>query len=124
MHHVIDRLRLAQSDLFRALPQPELFDLIVSNPPYVPDSELTSLQREVQREPQTALAGGADGLDVVRRLLDEAPRYLQAGGYLVFEFGINQDQAINELVFGTVWDLIEMRRDLQQIPRTIILRKR
>ena len=123
-HQVNARLRLIESDLFRAVPENESFDLIVSNPPYVPDGELSMLQREVQREPQSALAGGADGLDVIRRLLGEAPRHLRAHGYLIFEFGINQDEAIAELVAGNIWELIEVRRDLQQIPRTIILRKK
>jgi release factor glutamine methyltransferase len=123
-HQVNARLRFTESDLFRALPENESFDLIVSNPPYVPDGELSALQREVQREPQSALAGGADGLDVIRRLLGEAPRHLHTHGYLIFEFGINQDEAIAELVAGNVWELIEVRRDLQQIPRTIILRKK
>jgi release factor glutamine methyltransferase len=121
---VTDRLRFIESDLFSAIPQDESFDLMVSNPPYVPDGELSALQREVQREPRSALAGGADGLDVIRRLLAEAPRHLSARGYLVFEFGINQDKAIAELVAGNIWELIEMRRDLQQIPRTIILQKK
>jgi release factor glutamine methyltransferase len=120
----MDRLRLVQADLFRGVPQPEVFSLIVSNPPYVPNVELKSLQREVQCEPQAALAGGADGLDVIRRLMAEAPPHLRAGGYLMFEFGINQDKAITELLEGTVWELIEVRRDLQQIPRIIILRKK
>jgi release factor glutamine methyltransferase len=123
-HQVNVRLRLIESDLFRAVPENESFDLIVSNPPYVPDGELSMLQREVQREPQSALAGGAAGLDVIRRLLGEAPRHLHAHGYLIFEFGINQDEAIAELVAGNIWELIEVRRDLQQIPRTIILRKK
>ena len=122
--NVIERLSLVQSDLFSALPRHETFHLIVSNPPYVPNRDLSELQREVQREPRSALAGGADGLDVIRRLLNEAPRYLHGGGYLIFEFGINQDEAIRELVGTTDWELIEIRRDLQQIPRTIILRKK
>ena len=123
-HHVTDRMRLVQADLFQGLPQHEEFNLIVSNPPYVPDGDLSALQREVRREPQSALAGGADGLDVIRRLLEETLTHLQAGGYLIFEFGINQDEAVAELVVGPVWELIERRRDLQQIPRTIILRKK
>jgi release factor glutamine methyltransferase len=123
-HQVIDRLHPVRSDLFHCLPNDEVFDLIVSNPPYVPDGELSALQREVQREPPTALAGGADGLDLIRRLLEEAPLRLRAGGYLIFEFGINQDEAITELVSGSVWELMETRRDLQQIPRTIILKKK
>ena len=121
---VIDRLRLVHADLFHGLPQPGVFNLIVSNPPYVPNGELKSLQREVQREPPAALAGGADGLDVIRRLMDEAPQHLHANGYLVFEFGINQDDAITELASERVWDPVEVRRDLQQIPRMIILRKK
>ena len=123
-HNVIDRLRLVRSDLFKGVLEHQLFHLIVSNPPYVPDGELNTLQREVQREPRSALAGGADGLDVIRRLLGETPQNLHAGGYLVFEFGINQDAGIRELLAGMVWELIEIRRDLQQIPRTIVLRKR
>jgi release factor glutamine methyltransferase len=123
-HRVLDRMRLVHADLFCEVPESEVFDLIVSNPPYVPDGELGGLQREVQREPHPALAGGADGLEVIRRLLAAAPRRLHAGGYLIFEFGINQDEAIAELVVGAVWELIEMRRDLQKIPRTIILRKK
>jgi release factor glutamine methyltransferase len=121
---VVNRMRMVQADLFRGLPEPEVFDLIVSNPPYVPDGDLSALQREVRREPLSALAGGADGLDLIRRLLDETPSRLHAGGYLIFEFGIDQDEAITGLVAEDVWELAEMRRDLQQIPRTIILRKK
>ncbi|HEX3144395.1 MAG TPA: peptide chain release factor N(5)-glutamine methyltransferase [Pyrinomonadaceae bacterium] len=123
-HHVIDRMRLVRANLFSASPQDERFDLIVSNPPYVPDGELSGLQREVQCEPRPALAGGADGLDVIRRLLAEAPGHLSTGGHLIFEFGINQDKTIAGLVPETVWELIEIRQDLQQIPRMIILRKK
>ena len=123
-HEVIDRMRLEKADLFPRTPRPEVFDLIVSNPPYIPDGELNSLQREVQREPRQALAGGPDGLDVIRRLTVEAPTRLRSDGYLIFEFGINQDQAIAEMVLETVWELIEIRPDLQKIPRMIILRKK
>ena len=123
-HRVANRLRLVQSDLFDAISVNETFDLIVSNPPYVSDDEMKTLQREVQREPQSALAGGSDGLTLIRRLLLEAPGHLRRGGYLVFEFGINQDAAIRDLVDGAVWKLIEIRNDLQQIPRTLVLQKK
>ena len=123
-YELANRLRLVQSDLFRGLAASDRFDLIVSNPPYIPDGELSSLQREVQREPRTALAGGADGLDLIRRLVKEASEHLTSGGFLIFEFGINQDGEIRELVDKAIWELIEIRRDLQQIPRTIILRKK
>lgn len=122
-HRVADRLRLVQSDLFDAIAVNETLDLIVSNPPYVSDDEMKTLQREVQREPRAALAGGSDGLTLIRRLLLDAPGHLRPGGYLVFEFGINQDGAIRDLVDREVWKLIEIRNDLQQIPRTIVLQK-
>jgi release factor glutamine methyltransferase len=123
-HRVADRLRLIQSDLFDAISVNETLDLIVSNPPYVSDDEMKTLQREVQREPQAALAGGSDGLALIRRLLLEAPGHLRPGGYLVFEFGINQELAIRDLVDREIWKLIEIRNDLQQIPRTILLQKK
>jgi release factor glutamine methyltransferase len=123
-HRVTDRLRLIQSDLFEAISVNETFDLIVSNPPYVSDEEMKNLQREVQREPRAALAGGSDGLALIRRLLLDAPGHLRRRGYLVFEFGSNQDMAIRDLVDGAVWKLIEIRNDLQQIPRTILLQKK
>jgi len=123
-HRVANRLRLVQSDLFDAISVNETLDLIVSNPPYVADDEMKILQREVQREPRSALAGGSDGLALIRRLLLDAPGHLRPGGYLVFEFGINQDVAIRDLVDRKVWKLIEIRNDLQQIPRTILLQKK
>lgn len=123
-HRVADRLRLVQSDLFDAISVNETFELIVSNPPYVSDDEMKILQREVQREPRAALAGGSDGLALIRRLLLDAPEHLRPGGYLVFEFGINQDGPVRDLVDREVWKLIEIRNDLQQIPRTIVLQKK
>lgn len=123
-HRVANRLSLIQSDLFDAISVTEMFDLIVSNPPYVSDDEMKTLQREVQREPRAALAGGSDGLALIRRLLLEAPGHLRRGGYLIFEFGINQDVSIRDLVDREVWKLIEIRNDLQQIPRMIVLQKK
>jgi release factor glutamine methyltransferase len=122
-HGVADRLRLLESDLLAALPADQIFDLIVSNPPYISSDDMEHLQREVQREPRRALEGGRDGLDIVRRLIREAFTHLKKGGHLIFEFGLGQDAAIRELVDRDVWELIEVRKDLQQIPRTIILRR-
>ena len=122
-HQVSDRLRLIESDLFSALEANELFDLIVSNPPYVPARDLESLQREVSREPQNALDGGPDGLVVIRRLLNEAPLFLRARGYLVFEIGFDQAESVKRIIESARWELIEVRTDLQGIPRTVVLRK-
>ena len=120
-HGVIDHLQLIESDLFSAVAADEQFDLIVSNPPYVPDDDIDSLQREVRYEPRSALAGGSDGLDVIRRLLREAPPRLQARGHLVFEFGFGQEELLLNLIDRKAWNLIEVRKDLQGIPRTMVL---
>ena len=123
-HGVIDRLRLIESDLFAAIAAEEQFDLIVSNPPYVPDGDLDSLQREVGYEPRSALAGGADGLSIIRRLLHDAPQHLRSAGHLVFEFGFGQHELLLTLIDHHVWDRIETRNDLQGIPRTMVLKQK
>jgi release factor glutamine methyltransferase len=85
---------------------------------------LKNLQREVNYEPREALAGGPDGLSVIRRLLSEAHAFLRSGGYFVFEIGFEQSEAVEKLIDRRVWKLIQIRRDLQQIPRTFVLQGR
>lgn len=80
------RIRLIKSDVFSALGG-KRYDLIVSNPPYVTTAAMRRLPREYRQEPGVALAGGRDGLDVVRRILLEAPAHLHPGGLLVVEVG-------------------------------------
>lgn len=87
------RVRVVESDLFEGLKREPgdrsgaRYDLIVSNPPYVPDEELAALPPEFRAEPAAALAGGADGLDVVGRIVEEAPGWLAPEGALVVEVG-------------------------------------
>jgi release factor glutamine methyltransferase len=120
-HGVADRLALLGSDCFSALKADGSFSLIASNPPYISDVDLQNLQREVNYEPRGALAGGADGLSVIRRLLLEARPFLRSGGYFVFEIGFGQSEVVKRLIDGSVWKLLEIRTDLQQIPRTLVL---
>lgn len=122
-HNVSERLELIESDLLSALDANEQFDLIVSNPPYVPDGEIETLQPEVKHEPRSALAGGPDGLSIIKRLLAESPRYLRSNGRMIFEFGFGQHERLLTMIDSRSWELIETRNDLQGIPRTIILRK-
>src|SRR5581483_9943124 len=119
----LQRIRLVASDGFAAIDSNETFDLIVSNPPYVSDEEMKDLQREVRYEPTNALAGGRDGFAVIRRLLDDAPRFLPSSGHFIFEIGFGQGEAVKELIDPATWELIEIRNDLADIPRTVILRK-
>lgn len=86
------RLRLLQSDHFDALGD-ESYDIIVTNPPYVGERELKSLPAEYRHEPQIALAAGKTGLDSVRIILQQAPRFLRPGGLLVVEVG-NTEHAV------------------------------
>lgn len=120
-HGVANRLTLLGSDCFSALAARGWFSLIASNPPYITDADLQNLQREVNYEPRAALAGGPDGLSVIRRLLLEARPYLGSGGYFVFEIGFGQSEAVESLIDRNVWKLIEIRTDLQRIPRTFVL---
>lgn len=87
LHQLEDRVRLAQGDLFAGLAAGERFDLILCNPPYVNAASMAALPPEFLAEPQIALAGGTDGMDFVRRLLDEAPARLNPRGLLVLEIG-------------------------------------
>jgi len=123
-HKVTTRLRLVKSDLFSAIDSGARFDVIVSNPPYIPAGDLGSLQREVLHEPRGALDGGPDGLTIIRRLVTEAPGFLNQGGHLIFEIGLGQASSIRDLVNDDVWELVELRRDLQGIQRIVVLRKR
>ncbi len=85
-----DRVALHASDLFAALP-PRTYDVIVSNPPYVDRPSMDALPPEYRQEPSLALAGGDDGLDLVRRLLADAPSRLKPGGILVVEIGHDRE---------------------------------
>jgi release factor glutamine methyltransferase len=123
-HHVADRLALLGSDCFSALKPDTSFSLIASNPPYISDADMQNLQREVNYEPRAALAGGADGLSVIRCLLLEARPFLRSGGYFVFEIGFGQSEGVEQLIDGRVWKLLEIRADLQKIPRTFVLQAR
>jgi len=80
------RVALHRSDLFDGLPA-RAYDVIVCNPPYVNGASMHALPREYRHEPELALAGGADGMDLVRRILRDAPRFLQPEGVLVLEIG-------------------------------------
>src|SRR5262249_37055406 len=97
-HGVKNRLRLLRSDGFSGVERDEQFDLIVSNPPYVSDSEMGKLQREVQTEPAAALAGGPDGFSIIRRWLNDASAHLETGGYYIFEIGFGQGETIRDLI--------------------------
>ncbi|HSD45805.1 MAG TPA: peptide chain release factor N(5)-glutamine methyltransferase [Pyrinomonadaceae bacterium] len=120
------RIDLRVSDCFSALDQgADIFDLIVSNPPYVSQNMLPGLQREVRdHEPLVALSPGADGLSVIRRLLTEGPQFIRGNGYLIMEIGFDQGERVQALIDKNVWTLLRIVPDLQGIPRIVVLQKR
>jgi release factor glutamine methyltransferase len=119
-HQVSPRMQFVAADLFDGVIGG--FDLIVSNPPYVAERDRASLPPEVIRyEPAVALFGGADGLTVIRRLAAEAPQHLAPGGVLIFEFGYGQDAAIREIIAASRLKLVEIKQDLQGIPRAAVV---
>ncbi len=128
-HAVNERLEFLVSDCFAALTGEDTkFDLIVSNPPYIPAADIEGLQREVRDyEPHLALEAGADGLSIIRRLLADVGKHLKPGGHFVFEIGFEQREAVENLIAPIVqagaWSLVDIYPDLQGIPRTVALRK-
>jgi release factor glutamine methyltransferase len=122
---VEQRLKLLVSDCFDALAQTTVpFDLIVSNPPYVAAAVVAGLQREVKdHEPMVALTPGEDSLSIIRRLITGAPKFLRKDGHLLLEIAFDQGDAVRGLVEPSEFHLVEMRPDLQGIPRIVILRR-
>ena len=122
VHGVADRLTLLESDLFSAIPG-QRFDLIVSNPPYVPAVDLAGLQSEVRDfEPHVALFGGDDGLSIIRKIVVDAPNYLLARGHLLLEIGFDQSRRVADMFDSGLWHPPDLLPDLQGIPRLVSAR--
>jgi len=116
-HQVDGRIEFRKSDLLSALPK-NAFDLVVSNPPYVGESERDKVQKQVRDfEPKVAVFSGEQGLDIYRRLIPQAREALVTGGYLVMEMGYSVEQQVRALLVG--WANIRVTHDLQGIPRVI-----
>ena len=119
LHRVSDRLNILSSDVFENVPT-EAFDLIVSNPPYVPLTEYRDLQPEVRdHDPRMAVTDGSTGLTIIERIIAEAPGYLNSGGHLLVEIGHGQSDQVMALIDPARWRSAEFIPDLQGIPRTL-----
>jgi release factor glutamine methyltransferase len=116
------QVELHEGDLFAPLPADARFDVIVSNPPYVPSGELPGLSREVHREPSLALDGGADGLTLLRRIVAEAPRWLAPGGTLVLEMHETHFESLPALCRAAGFVTAEARKDLAGLWRYVVAR--
>lgn len=107
----LDNARVLQSHWFSAV-EGQRFDLILSNPPYIADSDPHLVQGDVRFEPSSALTSGADGLDDLRLIVSQAPAHLEPGGWLLLEHGYDQGAAVRDLLNQQGFEQIQTRRDL------------
>jgi len=115
------QIRFVQSDLFSSLDKSERFDIIASNPPYIADYEFPTLPPEVKADPKAALLGGEKGLDIIKRLVREAPDYLTRPGYLLFEIGYNQSDDVFALIDSdNSYSDFSVLKDLADIDRIVM----
>lgn len=122
---VAAQLTFLQGDLFLPLESTAQFDVIASNPPYVRDDEMETLPPDVRlHEPRLALAAGKDGLDVLRRIVAEAPRFLAAGGRLLMELAPEQGEAVKGLLESQgEYEEVRLVKDLSRQVRVASARK-
>ncbi|HVU26135.1 MAG TPA: peptide chain release factor N(5)-glutamine methyltransferase [Verrucomicrobiae bacterium] len=131
INKVAERIKFIQGDGFAGLekwwgerprePKENFqFDLIISNPPYIPTSEIETLQPEVKDfDPRAALDGGADGLDFYRMFATQAKPFLKANGKIMLEFGDGQAAAIRQIFENEKWIVEEIKSDYSQRPRIL-----
>lgn len=115
-------INIIESDLFENIN--DKFDIIVSNPPYIKSDVIRTLDKEVQHEPKIALDGGKDGLEIYRRIIYEAYKYLRPNGYLALEIGYDQKEDVIELIKDTKkYSNIYSKKDLSRNDRIVICKK-
>jgi len=126
-HRVEDRVTLRRADCFDILdggPAPGTFNLIVSNPPYLDDTEIAALEPDVRSyEPRVALSAGAGGFDIWRRIADGAPRHLTSDGELIAEIGVGQAAEVLRLVEEAGLRVATVINDFAGHPRVVRARK-
>jgi release factor glutamine methyltransferase len=123
-NQVSSRLQFHQGDLFAAVPGDLRFDLIVSNPPYIPSARIPTLEAEVcQYEPRQALDGGADGLDFYHRIAREAGAFLRPAGRLMVELDDEGAAATRRIFERESWTVEAVEGDYNQRPRILIARR-
>jgi release factor glutamine methyltransferase len=123
-HGVLEHIRFFQGDGFRALPADIRFDLIISNPPYIPTAEIGSLQPEVRDfDPRRALDGGPRGLDFYARLAEGGAEFLQPGGKMMLEIGDGQVESLREMLAKQKWIVEAVIDDYTQRPRVLVAKQ-
>lgn len=117
------RIGFVYSDVFSRIPKEKKFDIIVSNPPYIPSKVIAELAVDVQKEPHGALDGGEDGLGFYRRIIAEAQAYMEMDGLLAFEIGYDQGKAVMELCREAGFKQVALRKDYANLNRMVFALK-
>ena len=115
----LDNIEFRQGSWFQPLTG-ELFDIIVSNPPYIADNDEHLRQGDVRFEPRSALSSGADGLDDIRQIADQARQYLHSAGLLIVEHGYDQQQEIQQIFNSLGYKKILQLEDIAKKPRVTL----
>jgi release factor glutamine methyltransferase len=119
---VSESITLLQSDLFYLCNR--AYDVIISNPPYIPSSEIEKLQPEIQFEPRIALDGGSDGLHFYRRIISEGAHYLKSGGLLLLEIGLGELEGVKNIFSGSrEFQILHVVIDHNKIDRVIVAKR-
>ena len=122
-NQVGDRMDFIKGDKVSALPSDSRFDLIISNPPYIPSAEIASLQPEVRDfDPRAALDGGVDGLDFHRMFAEKATSFLSPDGRIMLEFGDGQAEVVKAIFMEQKWIVEAIKEDYSRQPRILIAR--
>ena len=120
-HDVADRVRLLAGNLFEPIDAETKFSLIVSNPPYIPTEEILRLEADVKdHEPHQALDGGADGLDLIRLIIQSSPDYLVNNGWLMFELSPEQSETAMDLMKQRGFTRVSTQNDLAGAARVVL----
>ncbi len=120
-HGVADRLQVKKGTWWQAVPHTELFDVIVSNPPYIATDVIPTLQPEVRLfDPKAALDGGWDGLEAVRAVASQAARRLNPGGRMLLEIGATQGEIVRRMLSRAGFAQVELQKDLAGLDRMVV----
>jgi len=126
LHELTCKVRCREADILTMpedIPDEGKFDVITANPPYVAESDF--VEDTVKYEPSLALDGGVDGLDAIRRVAADSPKFLTSGGVLIMEFGYGQTDDVRDLILSTSqFDQPRILKDHQQIERVIVARRK
>ena len=125
-HAVGDRVKLFQGDLLEALPEgSQAVHMIVSNPPYIGENEVHTVDDHVkQHEPAIALFSGDLGTEIITRLVEQSPDFLLPGGFLIFETSpIVMDQCVELVKTNPAFASVKVEKDFSGLPRVIVARK-